>query len=60
MSVTRERGSAGDEVACEAGGRCVVTHSDFGSSDEGVFWAIAVLVVLVVLAGAALYAGIGG
>jgi hypothetical protein len=37
----------------------VVTHSDFGSSDEGVFWAIAVFVVLVVLAVAALYTGFG-
>lgn len=38
----------------------LVAHSDFGSSDEGVFWAIAVFVVLVIGAAVALYTGIGG
>lgn len=35
-------------------------YSNFGSSDEGVFWAIAVLVALVVAAAVAVYGGIGG
>jgi len=37
----------------------VVPYSNFGSTDDGVFWAIAVLLILVVVASAAVYMRIG-